>query len=351
MVRPGPPQKGTKRRPEMQASANHMLNVQADWAVRIATREQLIHRGKQAADGLAKAKAPAMIELYTELLDIYRGAYKDRFVEGRSAAAQTRLEPGKAIGRNKLRCTFCGRTWWANEVAELVDGELPGVCFTCRGTMDPHLEASIPLECIQLDPDVVTSGPMTGWNQRTQVWDHPDVEEGLAYQTLELEQERLAFASDPGFRDYQEMTPYESEAREPSAPKVPKVSDGTYTVLRPDGVYVTVRIETQPDDATFAPGDRVASFLSGPDNETHFTGFAFVNGLNVNVWRRFRDTLDPKYADAVRVVLGTPSRTDEFREAYALRSGRCARCGHKLTVPASLHRGLGPDCARQLGVV
>lgn len=31
--------------------------------------------------------------------------------------------------------------------------------------------------------------------------------------------------------------------------------------------------------------------------------------------------------------------------------GSCARCGRTLTVPVSIHRGFGPDCARMLGIV
>lgn len=31
--------------------------------------------------------------------------------------------------------------------------------------------------------------------------------------------------------------------------------------------------------------------------------------------------------------------------------GRCGRCNRPLTVPASIHTGLGPDCAEQMGVI
>jgi len=50
--------------------------------------------------------------------------------------------------------------------------------------------------------------------------------------------------------------------------------------------------------------------------------------------------------------------TDEARqnflnlaEAHALSSGNCLACLRTLTVPASIHRGLGPDCAARLGLV
>ena len=38
-----------------------------------------------------------------------------------------------------------------------------------------------------------------------------------------------------------------------------------------------------------------------------------------------------------------------YAEAYAIGSGKCACCGRTLTVPASVHRGLGPDCAKKYG--
>ena len=51
---------------------------------------------------------------------------------------------------------------------------------------------------------------------------------------------------------------------------------------------------------------------------------------------------------STRLILGQPTKSAESREAYALLSSRCARCNRTLTVPASIHRGLGPECAQKM---
>lgn len=122
------------------------------------------------------------------------------------------------------------------------------------------------------------------------------------------------------------------------------IADATYTVSVSDTEWYTVKIDTKESGSL--AGKRIASFLAGPDNESDFVGFAFVNeDGTVAVWKRFRSEGYAPYVEALNTVMGYPTLADEFRTAYAMKSGKCARCGRKLTVPASLNRGLGPDCA------
>ena len=72
-----------------------------------------------------------------------------------------------------------------------------------------------------------------------------------------------------------------------------------------------------------------------------------------SVWKRFADTGRLTAALQFLATGNVDEAHEEFlarAEAYALASGQCMRCGHKLTVPASLHRGLGPECAKREGV-
>lgn len=120
--------------------------------------------------------------------------------------------------------------------------------------------------------------------------------------------------------------------------------DGTYSLVWNDGTYRTLRIHT-PKQGNLA-GKRIAAFLRGADNDGDYTGFAFVNDNGTfNVWKRFRDNTD------LRMALGAlcqPERAAEAGLAYALESGNCYRCGRKLTVPTSIHNGLGPDCYKMV---
>ena len=241
---------------EITAEIKSLIEKQEAWADCEATKEQLIHRGKQAAAGLERAKDPRMVALYKGLLEAYRMVYRIRF---------------------------------------------SGI--------------------------------------------HPDIAEGIAFQQQELAQEQAAFASDPDYQDYVAAQAVQA-AEEIVAPK--PVPDATYTVSLADGSHITVQLETQPDDATFAPGSRIASYMVGSDN-SKFKGFAFVNGTKVNLWKSHRTPKGEVLKGAVLTVLGSPDRGARFMEAYALMSGKCSVCGRKLTVPASIHRGLGPDCAGKIG--
>lgn len=126
------------------------------------------------------------------------------------------------------------------------------------------------------------------------------------------------------------------------------VPHGTYTVDMGDGSHVTLQFVK----ASFVKDRDVTAvaFLSGPDNELAYTGFAFVEqDGRVVVWRKFRDGYGRQQAALQLLLTGdvqeAHKRFLDQAEAYALRSGSCMRCGKTLTVPASLHRGLGPVCA------
>lgn len=145
----------------------------------------------------------------------------------------------------------------------------------------------------------------------------------------------------------------------PSAEQAPAqariVPNGTYTVIfDEDGdAYRTLRL--RDDFRKDGPAEaQVVEYLSGPDNELDFTGCAFLEGARLRVWKRHRGgELHREVEEAVQVLLGTQDDDDpvgDARLAYAMRSGRCSACGRKLTVPASLHRGMGPDCAEKWGL-
>lgn len=52
--------------------------------------------------------------------------------------------------------------------------------------------------------------------------------------------------------------------------------------------------------------------------------------------------------DALRRAALSPQFAQMGYEGYASRTGRCARCGKRLTDPESVARGIGPECAKQV---
>lgn len=114
---------------------------------------------------------------------------------------------------------------------------------------------------------------------------------------------------------------------------------GKYTVPVADG-HRTFRVEVMAADAKFAAGKTVISFLSGADNESSYTGFAFIDEQGtLRVWKKFSTAAT--LIAAAQTLLSAPEK--------ALVSQNCRRCNRTLTVPASLHNGLGPECARRVG--
>lgn len=118
------------------------------------------------------------------------------------------------------------------------------------------------------------------------------------------------------------------------------IPDGVYTIehdsLRQG--YRTVKVRTQDKDDEFAPGKRLVGFLSGPDNDGQYTNFAFLNGTDVAVWKRFRDNVD-LMAVAALMSTGDPRTW--------LSAGHCWVCHRTLTTPESIAAGIGPKCAER----
>jgi len=124
------------------------------------------------------------------------------------------------------------------------------------------------------------------------------------------------------------------------------VHDGTYTVVMGD-VRRTVRLRTQRDDARFAPGRQVASYLFGSDNVRDYKAFAFVTrDGQLHLWRRAAANAPSALVEAMATILGDPSAA---ARNFGLMSGVCGICNRKLTVPESIEAGIGPVCARKRG--
>lgn len=179
-----------------------------------------------------------------------------------------------------------------------------------------------------------------------------EAEYNAAFAKQEKEQEEEAFLSDP---DYRRSLPEkvvanggEPQIAQAVLAKSRKIEDAAYTVVHPDGYYRTLRIRT-PETGGLA-GKTIVQYLVGPDNTSQYAGCAFYNQEKgrATMWKKFHDNRDfcEEILSAVGVVLENPAKAGE---AYTIRSGRCCKCGRKLTVPSSLHMGMGPDCAANSG--
>lgn len=137
----------------------------------------------------------------------------------------------------------------------------------------------------------------------------------------------------------------DTAAKAQPKPPTSLAHDGTYTIVHTDGTHRTLKVHT-PREGGLA-GKHIIKYLCGSDNTSDYAGFAFFGEDGaVHMWKRFADNAD-LLMDAC--VLAQPEQAQAAGLAYALESGACYHCGRTLTVPASIHRGLGPDCAKLIG--
>lgn len=127
--------------------------------------------------------------------------------------------------------------------------------------------------------------------------------------------------------------------------EVSRIFNGKYTVQnRVTGEHRTFQIKTQKEDASFAPGKRILSLLTGSNNESDYTGFAFVTEEGINVWSSKRGGDFDKYANLLW-SLTQDGGLSVFATRYSLMvEGRCIVCNRALTTPESILTGIGPVC-------
>lgn len=118
--------------------------------------------------------------------------------------------------------------------------------------------------------------------------------------------------------------------------------NGTITVNNPaTGSHRTFQIRTQKPDAKFAPGERIVSLLTGPNNEQDFTSFGFVKpDGKIIVWRKHQGTQFERFA---RMLMNAKDEAARFGLCF-MWSATCRKCNRKLTTVESILSGIGPTC-------
>lgn len=141
-----------------------------------------------------------------------------------------------------------------------------------------------------------------------------------------------------------------SEVQERLLPKAPlskHVPFGTYTVViyDDDKPHRTVRVRPWGDDRQ---GVSVFEMLTGPDNSLDFSSFGEQRGDGpFRIWKKhgFRTAWLNAAKALVALAAGDEEGLEESGLKYHMMSERCRKCNRKLTVPESVMRGMGPECA------
>ena len=136
-----------------------------------------------------------------------------------------------------------------------------------------------------------------------------------------------------------------------------EIFDGTYTIEnKPKGTHRTFKIGMVRNPGSGIAGQRVVALLAGPDNNSDYSPFAFLDDEGIKVWKRKRGTPGrPSLFDLYAAILWSLCRDDDDAEAWRekgaelLIEGRCMVCGRKLTDPDSIRTGIGPVCLSKGG--
>lgn len=112
-------------------------------------------------------------------------------------------------------------------------------------------------------------------------------------------------------------------------------------VSKKTGDRKTFRIAKAKDADMF-----FASLLTGPDNTADYTYLGFIKGdyKRELIAGRKGNPNHPAYK-ALDWALGQLFAGAMPQQLEFWHEGRCARCAKVLTDPASIERGLGPECA------
>lgn len=96
------------------------------------------------------------------------------------------------------------------------------------------------------------------------------------------------------------------------------------------------------------------SLLNGPDNEANYTYAANMkrDALGLHVWHtsKTKVTAEAPSMVAFNWVMDSLMKNHLPTTLEIWHEGRCGRCGKKLTVPESVERGIGPECASKMGL-
>jgi len=87
--------------------------------------------------------------------------------------------------------------------------------------------------------------------------------------------------------------------------------------------------------------------MTGPDNETDYVYAGVIRDKRFELTKKSKMDFN---TPSVRAFVWfwknlRDQKGDELAKVEFWHEGRCGRCGRKLTVPASIARGIGPECA------
>jgi hypothetical protein len=127
--------------------------------------------------------------------------------------------------------------------------------------------------------------------------------------------------------------------------------NATFTVKSKTGSYHTYKVNAPKDQLETPVALRwyFAKALTGPDNESSYSYMGVLKQLEGNLLLTTKSRF-ARTDERVRVFVWAIERiwkSIPLPEGYSImHAGKCGCCGRKLTTPASLAAGIGPECIK-----
>ncbi len=130
--------------------------------------------------------------------------------------------------------------------------------------------------------------------------------------------------------------------------------NATFTIDAPDK-HRTYKVVRKEATERF-PEAFFVSTLTGPDNEGDFTYMGLLDPFTGQVRttaksKNWEGTMRLRLLNRVLARVWSDDHAAYEQHGYATHhEGKCGRCGRKLTTPKSVTTGIGPECAKVIGL-
>lgn len=141
------------------------------------------------------------------------------------------------------------------------------------------------------------------------------------------------------------MIPNEAQLATANALSFILAGNSTFTLR---SIRTGARFTYKVRESEHKPGVYFVKVLSGPDNTADYRYLGMISNhqfrlTNKSIESNF--TLETPSVNAFLWVFSKLTEGVEPQNVEIWHAGKCGRCGRKLTVPESIERGLGPECA------
>ena len=132
--------------------------------------------------------------------------------------------------------------------------------------------------------------------------------------------------------------------------------DATFTVETPAGDHRTYRVQHQERSDRWAACWFV-KLLTGPDNTSDYSYLGkldeFTGQMRLTAKSKLgADAFAVKLLNRVLARIWADDHDAYQRHGFKVHhEGKCCRCGRRLTVPASVETGIGPECAKVMAAM